>query len=323
MEENLINRMRSSSFMKMAHMALYVFLILYASAGIYDICAGDRFYLIEFIKYIGVDVFCIVFIQMEMIFHKENLGEKTAYHLGCFYYGTRVVMAGVAYFIKPTQMDQLVFYLILIAFMAEFMMFFCFTSFDYLGRRGICYVIYALGFSLVSMVQYISRLYAREITGTNFLRGISISFGGLFVLIAMGEVLAYSWGYYEKRMFAQNRALDDLNEANEALQQQQEKIEKINEKLGNQKIKLQAANKRINRSHDEMSVQNEISSSIAASPKRDELLNKVANILHLRLDLDLVMIIMEEDNSLLVPGRNRKVALWRYPPPWEMSTGKI
>lgn len=105
MEENLINRMRSSSFMKMAHMALYVFLILYASAGIYDICAGDRFYLIEFIKYIGVDVFCIVFIQMEMIFHKENLGEKTAYHLGCFYYGTRVVMAGVAYFIKPTQMD--------------------------------------------------------------------------------------------------------------------------------------------------------------------------------------------------------------------------
>lgn len=173
-------------------------------------------------------------------------------------------MAGVAYFIKPTQMDQLVFYLILIAFMAEFMMFFCFTSFDYLGRRGICYVIYALGFSLVSMVQYISRLYAREITGTNFLRGISISFGGLFVLIAMGEVLAYSWGYYEKRMFAQNR------------------------------------------SHDEMSVQNEISSSIAASPKWDELLNKVANILHLRLDLDLVMIIMEEDNSLLVPGEEPK-----------------
>ena len=306
MKENLINRMRSSSFMKMAHMALYVFLILYASAGIYDICAGDRFYLIEFIKYIGVDVFCIVFIQMEMIFHKENLGEKTAYHLGCFYYGTRVVMAGVAYFIKPTQMDQLVFYLILIAFMADFMMFFCFTSFDYRGRRGMCDGIYALGFSLISMVQYISRLYAREITGTNFLRGISISFGGLFVLIAMGEVLAYSWGYYEKRMFAQNRALDDLNEANEALQQQQEKIEKINEKLGNQKIKLQAANKRINRSHDEMSVQNEISSSIAASPKRDELLNKVANILHLRLDLDLVMIIMEEDNSLLVPGEEPK-----------------
>ena len=144
MKENLINRMRSSSFMKMAHMALYVFLILYASAGIYDICTGDQFYLIEFIKYIGVDVFCIVFIQMEMIFHKENLGEKSAYHLGCFYYGTRVVMAGVAYFIKPTQMDQLVFYLILIAFMVEFMMFFCFTSFDYLGRRGICYIIYGI-----------------------------------------------------------------------------------------------------------------------------------------------------------------------------------
>lgn len=56
MKENLINRMRSSSFMKLAHMAIYVFLILYASAGIYDICAGEQFYLIEFIKYIGVDV---------------------------------------------------------------------------------------------------------------------------------------------------------------------------------------------------------------------------------------------------------------------------
>ena len=124
-------------------------------------------------------------------------------------------------------------------------------------------------------------------------------------------------------MFAQNRALDDLNEANEALQQQQEKIEKINEKLGNQKIKLQAANKRINRSHDEMSVQNEISSSIAASPKRDELLNKVANILHLRLDLDLVMIIMEEDNSLLVPGEEPKGRFVAVSTTMEMSTGKI
>lgn len=109
MKENLINRMRSSSFMKMAHMALYVFLILYASAGIYDICAGDRFYLIEFIKYIGVDVFCIVFIQMEMIFHKENLGEKTAYHLGCFYYGTRVVMAGLLILLSRLRWTSLFF----------------------------------------------------------------------------------------------------------------------------------------------------------------------------------------------------------------------
>ncbi len=139
-----------------------------------------------------------------------------------------------------------------------------------------------------------------------------------------GRSISLFLGLLRKKNVCSEPCSDDLNEANEALQQQQEKIEKINEKLGNQKIKLQAANKRINRSHDEMSVQNEISSSIAASPKRDELLNKVANILHLRLDLDLVMIIMEEDNSLLVPGEEPKeVALWRYPPPWEMSTGKI
>ena len=61
-----------------------------------------------------------------------------------------------------------------------------------------------------------------------------------------------------------------LNDANDALKEHQERISRVNELLGTQKIELQAANKKINRAHDEMSVQSEISGIIAASLEKED-----------------------------------------------------
>ena len=131
-------------------------------------------------------------------------------------------------------------------------------------------------------------------------------FAVLFVILFFGQVMAILWKFFEQRFLKQNRALEDLNEANEALHEQQDKINLVNQKLGMQKIELQAANKRINRSHDELSVQNEISSAIAGSMKKEEMLNQIVQIMQVRLDMDVVAVILEEDNSLSVPGEEEK-----------------
>lgn len=108
--------------------------------------------------------------------------------------------------------------------------------------------------------------------------------------------------YFEKQIFKQNRALEDLNEVNAAMKRQQEKMNVVNEKLGLQKIELQTANRRINRSHDELSVQNEISSAIASSMKEKDMISKITHIMQIRLDMDLVAVILEENADLIADG---------------------
>ncbi len=102
--------------------------------------------------------------------------------------------------------------------------------------------------------------------------------------------------------------MENLNEANDKLVEQQNEIKKTNELLGIQKIELQAANKKINRSHDEMSLQNEIASVITSTMEQDKLLEKVCKIIKVRLDMDLVCIIVELDENLQVPGEE-----WQAP----------
>ena len=75
------------------------------------------------------------------------------------------------------------------------------------------------------------------------------------------------------------------------MKEQQEKINRVNEKLGVQKIELQLANKKINRSHDEMSVQNELSSIIISSIEIKDMLDKIVDMIQVRLDLDVVVIV--------------------------------
>lgn len=168
------------------------------------------------------------------------------------------------------------------------------------------YVIFAAGYSLVSIVLIITKIYADPKGTPGYLCELAAVVSVTFAVILIGEIMAGIWDAFVRHLLAQNRALEGLNQANDALKQHQDQISKINETLGVQKIELQTANKKINRAHDEMSVQNEISSAIVATSQKEELLKQVTKILQVRLDLDLVMVILEEDNSLLVPGEDPK-----------------
>ena len=56
-------------------------------------------------------------------------------------------------------------------------------------------------------------------------------------------------------MFAQSRLIESVNETNEELRINQEKVKRANELLGVQKIKLESANKRIASANAQMQIQ--------------------------------------------------------------------
>ncbi len=67
----------------------------------------------------------------------------------------------------------------------------------------------------------------------------------LVLIVVVSEMMFYMWDCFEKDIFRQNRALEDLNEVNDKMKEQQEKINRVNEKLGVQKSNYSLQIKRL------------------------------------------------------------------------------
>ena len=263
-------------------------------------------------KYIVISVYSALCIILQLISFKGQrsfLTEQTV--VGQIYYFLQPAVALVFYYMSFTKLEGIIFLVLMI--LSYFELFF-YMAVGQKARRIALYILFLISYGVLSVVMLIFLMQDGDsrVTLSIGIREIATIFCVLVLLILVGEMLAVLWDCFEEQILKQNRALEDLNEVNESLHEHQEKINRVNEKLGMQKIELQAANKKINRSHDEMSVQNEISSAIAASVEKEDMLKRVVNIMQIRLDMDVVAIILEEDNTLLVPGeepQGRFVAL--------------
>lgn len=298
-----ISEVKNKRFIYVAHLVMYLFTIVCGVMSIFR-------YGLEYL-YMDITVMAcfLIFFLIELFSRRKGVDRLAASKGGIAYYVIRLLVDAVFYFTAPNKAQGLVFLVLLIVFSVEVVFY---VAYDEEGTRVLCYVIFAAGFALVSFVLSLSMVYSGKLTIPECLRETAGAIVITFAVITIGEILAGIWDSFVKHLLAQNRAMEDLNHANDSLKEHQDRISKINETLGVQKIELQTANKKINRAHDEMSVQNEISSAIVATSKKEELLHQVTKILQVRLDLDLVLVILEEDNSLLVPGeepQGRFVAL--------------
>lgn len=263
-------------------------------------------------KYAFISVYAVVCAFLEIWNYKSKKALLTEYNvIGRIYYILRPVVAMVFYYMAFTKLEGNIFLVLMILYLCELIFY---IAMGQMARRVTIYVLFALAYGAISIFMVIALIQGENtrVTLSIGIREIATVFVVLTFLLIVGEILSVVWDYFEMQILKQNRALEDLNEANEALHEHQEKINQVNEKLGIQKIELQEANKKINRSHDEMSVQNEISSAIAASIEKEDMLQRVVNIMQIRLDMDMVAVIMEEDNAFLVPGeepQGRFVAL--------------
>ncbi|MCH5265325.1 MAG: sensor domain-containing diguanylate cyclase [Lachnospiraceae bacterium] len=248
----------------------------------------------------------VLMVLMESASYKGKKHFLEGDRIGPVYHVCRLTFATVFSFILQDSQNGLLFFALILFFAIETVFY---VPFDELIKRVGFYAVFTLIYVILSMTITMAMgfLYQdNKISIPLLFRELMLDIVMVLAVVAIGEVLANIWNYFEGHLMMQNRAMEDLNEANEVLKEHQEKIKKTNEMLGMQKIELQTANKKINRAHDEMSVQNEISSIIATSLEKEELLQNITRIMQIRLDMDWVMVILEPDNSLLVPGEEPK-----------------
>lgn len=290
----------NNQYVFLAHLLLDTSLLIFEFTQLFD---GNR---MLFIKSCIFGAFIILCMLIEIInrIAASSLLENNVF--GHIYFIARPVIASLFYFVSENKMESNIYLVVLVLTFAEMVFR---TALDKMVKRVVMYAFFAVGYGGVSVAMIVSLIQNKDSRVTLFIgiREIATVIVVLLLVLFFGEAMAILWGYFEKQIFKQNRALEDLNEVNAAMKRQQEKMNEVNEKLGLQKIELQNANRRINRSHDELSVQNEISSAIAGSMKEKDMISQITHIMQIRLDMDLVAVILEEDADLIADGEEKNV----------------
>lgn len=120
-----------------------------------------------------------------------------------------------------------------------------------------------------------------------------------FVLNMMTNVLTNLLKEIMDKLFAQTRLITNVNETNEALRINQEKVKKANELLAYQKIKLEAAYNKINSVNSEVMIQNQIIKYISSSLELGKLMTLITEsiINEMGVDICAIMINSGEVNN--------------------------
>lgn len=281
------------------HIFLDVMLLIYCISFYF---AGNQ---VVTIRYVILFVYALLCIVTELVHNrhmqKKYVHSKRIIQVEKVYCFLRPALGLAYYYMAETKLEGIIF---LILFLIYFFELFYSVALGKKAHRVIIYVTYICLYGMISFVMLVVLAQdnlSRVTVGIAIRELVTVSVV-LVLIVVVSEMMSHMWDFFEKDIFRQNRALEDLNKVNDKMKEQQEKINRVNEKLGVQKIELQLANKKINRSHDEMSVQNELSSIIISSIEIKDMLDKIVDMIQVRLDLDVVVIVLEQDHELYVPG---------------------
>lgn len=97
----------------------------------------------------------------------------------------------------------------------------------------------------------------------------------------------------DRKIFAQTRLIERINETNEELRVHQEKVKSTNELLGVQKIELQSAYQKIHNVNEEMRIQNEILKYISSSLEIGKLMALITDSFINRIGVDVCAIVLK------------------------------
>ena len=111
------------------------------------------------------------------------------------------------------------------------------------------------------------------------------------------EVIAMIITENDRKVFAQTRLIERINETNEELRIHQEKVKSTNELLGVQKIELQSAYKKINNVNSEMQIQNEILKYISSSLEIGKLMTLITESFINKIGVDACAIVLKPGTS--------------------------
>jgi len=150
----------------------------------------------------------------------------------------------------------------------------------------------------VPMMAYIlvQNIYNEAIT-TSLLTDVCICIIYTLLIAFLGEMTAREMHNYEQKLFAQKRLLESINETNEELRINQEKVKRANDLLGVQKIKLETANKRIENANAQMQIQNQIMKYISTSLEIEKLMKLITESISQEIGADMCVIVLYENQE--------------------------
>lgn len=121
----------------------------------------------------------------------------------------------------------------------------------------------------------------------------------LFVVLnwLFTELIAQVVGENNQKLFAQTRLIERINQTNQELTIQQQKVNNTNELLGVQKIELQAAYEKINNVNEEMQIQNDILKYISSSLEISKLMTLITESFVNRIGVDACAIVLKPGTS--------------------------
>lgn len=156
-------------------------------------------------------------------------------------------------------------------------------------------VLFLVGITSAFALLFIGYISFETTTSVDILYGIVY----FMLLLLMMNVFMKSHSviisFYEQIVFSKGRLLEDVNSANDRLVENQARINRANELLGTQKIKLEAAYNRINQINSEMMTMNNIISSINKIKNINELMDMIITSLTSEIKMDLCGFVIEKD----------------------------
>lgn len=131
----------------------------------------------------------------------------------------------------------------------------------------------------IALLTIVEQLFFVKVGNAYTIEMISVV-AALIVTVSSISKIFIEWvTNFEKRLLEQRRKNENATEINENLMIYQDKLRKVNEELGIQKIRVESANRQVSKSNSEMKVQNEVLKYVSSTIDQHELLKKASQSL--------------------------------------------
>ena len=131
----------------------------------------------------------------------------------------------------------------------------------------------------IALLTIIEQLFFAKAGSSNTIEIISVVAALIVMISSMSKIFIEWIATYDKKLLEQRRMNENAAEANESLIQYQEKLRKVNEELGIQKIRVESAIRQVNKSNVEMSLQNEVLRKVSTTIGQYELMSNTTQVL--------------------------------------------
>lgn len=163
-------------------------------------------------------------------------------------------------------------------------------DFEDFFNRVVVYLSIAIPFEVASLL---SAIYLGDADLESKFRNFVGSTVILLAFILLSEMLVSIWIHFDKCLMKNYSRVEQLRDENNELLDNKDRIHKVNELLGLQKVQLQVANRRINSTHSELMVQNEIANVSSKSLDVKKLIGSICSIMQKELKVDFVAILVD------------------------------